>query len=472
MTDDPPAGVSVLFFQVSLTDATLTPASGSPVSLLPNSNPIQIDVTQLQALSAFLSTANVTAGTYNSLSLTFANPDLVIYNRSNTTIASTCAVGTVCELTPTMNSATLNFTTSPFPLTLSASSPLGLMVDFHLNKVVQTDLSVDLGAANGVTVEQLASTPEPHFGDVTGTVQSVNTSQSSFTMQTRWGATLTVDTGSSTTFSDFPTSACTTAGFGCVAQGQVVRVEVGSVASGVVQATDVSYEEAAQQQTAEGTIIGLSGPTSTNTSAAWVMTLILHRQPFDDSGMPRGGKAQVTVDSGATFAVDSGSFTMPAGLSFASGSDLYVGQNVRVSVDAGSVSAVSGGEGKDGWGPARSLSFTTNSVMLEPSQATGTVTSLGTTSAGADEFDLGLNFTNWSGFAAWPMTTTTTSSTATFHVQTTADTSFRGFTPNDYTGIAVNDTVSVRGWMFAPTTTGDAPMIVAKTVVMRPGGMF
>ena len=52
MTDDPPSGVSVLFFQVSLTSATLTPATGSTstssVSLI--ENPIQIDVTQLQAL--------------------------------------------------------------------------------------------------------------------------------------------------------------------------------------------------------------------------------------------------------------------------------------------------------------------------------------------------------------------------------------------------------------------------------------
>ena len=102
MTDDPPAGVSVLFFQVSLTDATLTPATGSPVPLLGNNTPIQIDVTQLQALSAFLSTADVAAGTYNSLSLTFASPQLVIFNQSDTAIASTCAVGSVCQLTPTV----------------------------------------------------------------------------------------------------------------------------------------------------------------------------------------------------------------------------------------------------------------------------------------------------------------------------------------------------------------------------------
>ena len=90
MTDDPTSGVSVLFFQVSLTSATLTPAAGSGSTSLVSlvENPIQIDVTQLQALSAFLANENVPAGTYSSLSLTFANPQLVIFNSSDASLGS------------------------------------------------------------------------------------------------------------------------------------------------------------------------------------------------------------------------------------------------------------------------------------------------------------------------------------------------------------------------------------------------
>ena len=133
ITDDPPQGVSVLFFQVSLTAASLQPASGSAVSLI--NNPIPIDVTQLQALSAFLNTANVPAGTYNSLSLAFANPQLVIYNASDTALSATCAVGTVCQLTPTLdNSATINITSAPLPVTvilatLAAAVAFAFLVD-------------------------------------------------------------------------------------------------------------------------------------------------------------------------------------------------------------------------------------------------------------------------------------------------------------------------------------------------------
>ena len=102
MTDNPPSGVSVLFFQVSLTSATLTPATGmastSPVSLI--ENPVEIDVTQLQALSAFLANESVPAGSYSGLSLTFANPQLVILNASDTSLGSSCAAGSSAPLCP------------------------------------------------------------------------------------------------------------------------------------------------------------------------------------------------------------------------------------------------------------------------------------------------------------------------------------------------------------------------------------
>lgn len=155
MTDDPPQGVSVLFFQISLTAASLTPASGgSSASLLNNDTPIQIDVTQLQALSAFLSTANVPAGSYSGMTLTFANPQLVIFNQSDQALASTCALNTVCQVTPQLDgSATVTFSSTPFPVTISRNTPLGFLLDFHLNTVIQPDLSVNLGVTNGVTVK-------------------------------------------------------------------------------------------------------------------------------------------------------------------------------------------------------------------------------------------------------------------------------------------------------------------------------
>ncbi len=461
MTDDPPAGVSVLFFQVSLTGATLTPASGSAVSLLSNNTPIQIDVTQLQALSAFLSTADVTPGTYNSLSLTFANPELVIFNQSDSSLASTCAVGSVCQLTPSVdNSATVTFSSSPFPVTVSANSPLGFLVDFHLNTVIQSDLSVNLGVANGISVTQLPSTLQhPPYGSVTGEVETVNASNNQFTILTSWGRMFTVDTSSSsTTFSDFPASACTTAGIGCVASGQIVQVQVASFASGgVLTASQVTYVQEASQQTAEGTIISLE-----NSNSGTTMKLILHRNPANSSALPLGGEATVSIASDATWSIDSNGFTIPSGLSFTGSADLMVGQNVQVNVQSGTLSST-GGRNWGGWGPPRTVSFTASSVALEPSQITGTISALDSSN---QSFTLSFNLGPW--FAGWPMA----SNAASFDVMTTPQTTYQGFNPESYDGLATQNVVSASGWLFPPASSGGSPQMVAQSVVLHSGGWF
>jgi Domain of unknown function (DUF4382) len=377
VTDDPPSGVTVLFFQINLTAAYLTPASGSgTVSLLNGGTPIQIDVTDLQALSAFLSTANVAAGTYNSLTLTFASPQLVIFNASNASIASTCAVGSICQLTPTIDgSATLAFTTSPFPVMAASDTPLGFLLDFHLNNVIQTDLSVNLGVANGVTVRELPPAPPsgyPPFGFVEGAVQKINTGQGQFSLQTRDGRTFTIDTNSSTTYDHFPTTVCTTGEFSCLATGQVVKVQVANVGSGGgLLAAQISYVQSSSQQVVEGNILTLS-----TTNGSTVMTLLLHWSP-NNGTLPFGAMASVTVSSTATFSIDSDSFTIPAGLSFGSTTDLLVGQDVQVDVVAGSLTAA---PNSAHWAPP-SVSFATDTLELEPSQVTGTVSTIDSTTS-------------------------------------------------------------------------------------------
>lgn len=462
MTDNPPNGVTVLFFQISLTAAYLTPASGSNVSLLNNNTPIQVDVTQLQALSAFLSVANVPAGAYNSMTLTFANPQLVIFNQSDQSIASTCPVGTACQLNPQIdNSATLTFSSAPFPVTISEGSPLGFLLDFHLDNVIQSDLSVNLGVANGVTVKQLPSTPvgPPQFGFLFGTVQSVDASQNQFTLQTRWGWTFTVDVTSSTTYQNFPSSACSTGGLSCLAVGDVVQVQVASVASpGTLVAASISYLQTASQQVVQGSIVNL-----TTSSSGTVMTLLLHWCP-NASPFPWGGIASVTVPSTATFSIDSGTFTIPSGLSFASSSDLIVGQQVQVEVQPGTVST-SGGQGP--WSPP-AVSFTASSVELEPSQITGTITAINSTASSFTLTTLPSFFAPWSNSgwqnSNWSPTQIT--------VDTTSQTTYQGVTPDSFAGLTTNNMASVQGWLFA-TPSGATPTTqLAQTVVVRGNGYF
>ena len=467
MTDDPPAGVSVLFFQVSLTNATLTPTTGSTVSLLSNSTPMQIDVTQLQGLSAFLNTANVIAGTYNSLSLTFANPQLVIYNQSDASLGSSCAVGAICTLTPTIdnNSSSLNFSSAPFPVTVSTTSPLGFLIDFHLNTVIQSDLSVNLAAANGVTVSELPAAPTPaQFGFVTGTVTEVVPSNGEIELALPWGGSLFVEATSSTAFNNFPSTACTTPSIQCVAQGQIVQVQISSnVASGLPTVSQVTYVQQANAQTVEGTIVAI--PPLPLPAGETLLKVILRQNPAASAGLPLGGIASVAVwSSGSgntptTFSIDNGGFTIPSGYTFATSNDLTVGQTIRITVTPGSLTSTGAGPAAGIWGPPATVAFTASAIELEPSQVTGTITAV---DSGTTSFTLGAAGGPW--FAPWPLPNATGFS---FNVITTGQTTYTGFNPDSFTGLASNDFVSADGWLFAPAT-GTTPNIVAQSVLMRP----
>ena len=482
MTDDPPAGVSVLFFQVSLTAASIQPASdssASPVSLLPNGTPIQIDVTQLQALSAFLSTANVPAGSYSSLNLTFANPQLVIFNTSDQSIASTCAVGSVCQLTPTVdNSATLALSANPFPITIAANTPIGLLIDYHLNTIIQPDLSVNLSAANGVSVSPLVppSAPigPPQFGFLTGTVESVSTSQNQFTMQTAWGRTFTIDTNSSTELVDWPPCASPGA-LSCLSAGTIVRVQIASVESnGDLLAAQITWLQVAGQQTVVGTIVGI--PPLPLPAGETIIQLMLHQNPTASTSLPIGGMARVAVwgplsgggHSVTTFSIDANGFNIPSGDTFASNSDLAVGQTVQVTITPGSIQPPVAATAIAGWGPPPEPSFTASSVQLEPGQLTGTVSAIS-----SPDFTLAV--------ASYPLCGVTNSTTIAcpnfvalipYDAVTTPQTTYQGFTPDNFSGWTDNDWVSVNGWLFPPSGSGTAPTIVAQNVVFHANGIY
>src|SRR5512140_710153 len=124
LTDAPPAGVAVLSFEVTINSATLQPGN---VALI--SGPTRLEITKLETENAVLNTAGVAPGTYSSISVSFANPELTILNNSGAAIGS-CAIGAICEFKPSLGSATATYNGAPFPLTIASNAPVGLLVDF------------------------------------------------------------------------------------------------------------------------------------------------------------------------------------------------------------------------------------------------------------------------------------------------------------------------------------------------------
>jgi hypothetical protein len=437
----------------------------------------------------------VPAGTYTGLSLTFSpNMQLTIFNGSGGAIGS-CANNTVCQLTPNPSNLNLTFNTAPFPVTLAADSPLALQLDIHLNTVIQPDLSVNLGATNGVAVSQLptppAGAPISTLGNLTGTIQTYTdlsgicdvlgcSRQYNITLQTGDGRTFGIDVNSSTTY-NYPSSVCTADNFSCLAIGQIVNVALSLQTDGTLLASQVNYVQPPGQTVVVGNIVGLTFPVSYPAGTA-LMQLMPQQgpppPPTTNMATPIGQLVTVTVPpNGVAYAIDSGSFTIPNGLTFTTAANLMVGQQVSVVVVPESITTTGGSTTSTPIAGPAATAFTTNSITLEPSQITGSVNSAFPINVSASSFVL----STYPNYFVPPSATAGTPPTpmpVNLTVQTTSATTFTNLNPDSISGLAAGDVVSVEGWLFpygaiplvCLGADGCAPVgeIAAEAVVDRP----
>src|SRR5215472_1567229 len=163
MTDAPPSLVTILSAQVTLTGATLAPGN---VSVFSGSTTVEL--TRLQTDVAYLATASgVPAGTYTSITLTFANPSLTIENDTAAPIAG-CAVGAICTIVPTASSMSATVPLSSF--SIAGSSTAGLLIDLNLENLLNSSLAEDFSSATSVFPFTPGGTNAPAVGaeDVVG----------------------------------------------------------------------------------------------------------------------------------------------------------------------------------------------------------------------------------------------------------------------------------------------------------------
>jgi hypothetical protein len=299
LTDTPPPGVTVISFEVTLTGAVLQPGNVSLVT-----TPIEIEVKRLEVEAAFLNTVNVPAGTYNSITLTLSNPELTFKNDTGAALAG-CAAGAVCEIKPNA-AGSFTYSGAPFPLTIIANTPIGLLVDANLNNIIQSNLSLSFTAANAFTVTQLspvAGTGQLEDIEVEGVVANKDTASNQFTLQTFRG-NIVVQVNANTQFEDFNDIGCNAANFTCVQNGQVVEVELRLMPGGVFVAHEVEFEDNAVGDELEGIVFSIDSPTQ------FSMVIIGERRAI--SGLDLGMPVTVTLAAGAQFRVDDNGLTVPA----------------------------------------------------------------------------------------------------------------------------------------------------------------
>lgn len=417
--DAPPSGVTVLSFEVTINSASLLPGNVPLVS-----NPQRLEITKLETETAFLNTAGVTPGTYTGISVAFSNPELTILNNTGAAIGS-CAAGSVCELKPPLVNTSVTFSGMPFPITIAAGSPMGLLVDLDLVNSIQSSLSIN----PTITLSQLPAAVGGELKDideVVGQVTAKDTTNNTITLQVGGssGKSLIIKVDSNTRFEEFEEEGMTS-GFAAIAVGQFLKVNLKLMPDGSFVAKEIELAE----KDAKGELEGVITMIGTNQ----FQMVILDEEP-ELTAASTGNTITVNVQAGAVFNIDQQGLPLPSGAAFTGVSNLMVGQHVQIRPTA----APSG----------TPLSVTTDRIRLRNSRLTAQVTAIN-----GSTLTLGSLPALFTG--ATPAVTQ-------IQVESSSQTHFDGVT--GISGLAAGNTVSVSGLLFNTTGT---PTLEAKKIRKR-----
>lgn len=358
--DTPPTGITVLSFQLQIASATLQPGN---ISLLPR--PVNVDLAELVTDTSFLTSQVINSGTYTSLTITYANPEITLMNSSSAPLVTpvgTCAVGQVCSFAPRLNNASVTISSGVFPITVTASSTTGLNLDLSISNLLQSDLSVTFANGQSVNLSLLSAlasltAQQSQIDAVLATVQSVNGQQ--VTIQTALGNSLNINLSSTTTY-NYPSAVCGAASSSCLTAGQIVDLNLSLLGNGSLMAQSVTYADASGGAAVRGVVMA-AGSNS--------FQVLLHQVIPGNTTAAAGSVVTIDPANGAPFAVPFSGYPTVNGSGFASIGDLVAGQEVLLQVATGSSSAT----------------YNSSRVYLEPSQTVGTVQSV---NSGADSFAL------------------------------------------------------------------------------------
>jgi hypothetical protein len=435
VTDAPPAGVTILSFEVTVNGVVLNPGNVQLVT-----NPQRIEVKQLETDSAFLSTMNVPAGTYQSITVNVTNPELTVMNQSGAAIGN-CANNSVCHLEPAA-AGNVTFSGMPFPVMLQAGTPTGFQLDLKVANLISNTLALDFNAAGAISVAQLPLAGQPNdrlddVDDLLGTVENLDAPDSQFTLHTMSGDFL-VKANSST---QFELEGCAADNFSCLRNGAVVEVDSEVMNGGAFIAKKIEAENDANDNgndsndalnEVEGIIFKIDDATH--------FELVVLDELSAANNVALGNPVVITLTN-PQFQVEANGLNVPSALqgTFEGATDtsqLMPGQDVQIQSSSG------------GGSMGSPITMTTNRVRLRSTQFTANV-------SGAPAPP---NFTvaNLPGLF-------TSSGVSSILVQTSSQTNFQGGV--GISSLADQSQVSLRGLLFK--NGSDAPILIADKVRRR-----
>ena len=262
----PSANLAILTFRAMVTGVSLTPSSGSAVSVglvSGTTSSYAAEFTRLQSDSALLSAAvSIPAGTYNSIAVMFSDVLLTYCTQTSSGVAG-CSSGSLAQVTGSAGAATAS--SGAFPLTVTNGERVGLALNVSIPNAVtasgQTISAVNLAASNVLTATVLqapSSTTDllsgqlAHIDDLYGVVSNVSVSAQGFTLQTAYRGAVSITANSSTTYDPI----CSPQSFTCVTSGALAAVDAILNADGTLTVRNYSPVPftAASKDTIEGVV--------------------------------------------------------------------------------------------------------------------------------------------------------------------------------------------------------------------------
>ena len=445
VSDQPPAGINVVSFDLSITGACLltsaesgaTSCSGAQ-SLISSSETIQFANLQTPAQSDVVANTTVEAGTYTGVLLTFGagtatvtvDPGDTFTDGNGTTCDNTAGTTPlVCQLAPSVSSTTVTANFSA-PVTLTSGTPAQIAIDLNVgSSLVNTAGTLSINPTATVTENTTVGTDGNlvDVSQVTGTVTAVAASSVTIT-DSATEQPLTINVSSTAVITNYPTSAtCTTANtFACVQTGNVVTVGLGAngTTSLSYNATSIAGNPGFNSTTAfEATIV------QTTPTVEAVITAV----PSGNTDSLTAGQVVTLNATGATFSTSSAN-TLPG--QFQTPADFVVGQNVLIDASAFTAAA-----------PPTLAIATADEVELLPTEINGTADDLAAPNLTIDGLD---SFFTGNGITA-------------VNAQTGSFTTFNG-TVTQFSDITTGEPLSFDGFLENNPSTPGTPIFLTTNV--------
>lgn len=200
-TDAPLQGV--VSFQVDITGMSVTDINGNTQSVTTSTS--TIDFARLNGLRTLLDINTIPAGTYNSVTVTLANPKIGYLNVTNpqTTPPTRPSITTLDSTTTPAVTLTQSMIPIPLanPLVVTPDAVIGLGFDFNLRKSIAVGGNGQITGAVTPTISLKAITPsdaDAYVDEFIAGVTTINASGNSFTIQGPHGHSFTVNVSDQT----------------------------------------------------------------------------------------------------------------------------------------------------------------------------------------------------------------------------------------------------------------------------------